>query len=82
MATLLVEELAEIYITPTPKGWREAKKVKIDFDWCVDVLITIAKVYTWNNPSWSHGDLVQNLPNKINLKKGNFKIHGLQFPLL
>ena len=27
-ATLLVEELIEIYITPTPKGWREAEKVK------------------------------------------------------
>ena len=25
-ATLLVEELAEIYSTPTPKGWRKAKK--------------------------------------------------------
>jgi len=25
---LLVEELAEIYITPTPNGWYEAKKVK------------------------------------------------------
>ena len=24
--TLLVEELIEIYSTPTPKGWREAKK--------------------------------------------------------
>ena len=24
---LLVEELTEIYTTPTPKGWREAKKV-------------------------------------------------------
>ena len=23
---LLVEELAEIYTTPTPKGWRKAKK--------------------------------------------------------
>ena len=23
---LLVEELAEIYTTPTPKGWREATK--------------------------------------------------------
>ena len=23
---LLVEELAEIYITPTPKGWCDAKK--------------------------------------------------------
>ena len=27
-AALLVEELVEIYITPTPKGWREAKKIK------------------------------------------------------
>ena len=25
-AAQLVEELAEIYNTPTPKGWREAKK--------------------------------------------------------
>ena len=25
-AALLVEELAKIYSTPTPKGWREAKK--------------------------------------------------------
>ena len=25
-AVLLVEELVEIYTTPTPKGWREAKK--------------------------------------------------------
>ena len=25
-AALLVEELAEIYITPTPKGWPEPKK--------------------------------------------------------
>ena len=24
---LLVEELVEIYSTPTPKGWRKAKKV-------------------------------------------------------
>ena len=23
---LLVEELAKIYTTPTPKGWRKAKK--------------------------------------------------------
>ena len=26
-ASLLVEKLAEIYSTPTPKGWCEAKKV-------------------------------------------------------
>ena len=25
-AALLVEELAEIYNTPTPKGWRKSKK--------------------------------------------------------
>ena len=25
-AALLVEELAEIYTTPTPKGWRESQK--------------------------------------------------------
>ena len=25
-ATLLVEELVEIYTTPTPKGWHGAKK--------------------------------------------------------
>ena len=24
---LLVKELAEIYTTPTPKGWRKAKKI-------------------------------------------------------
>ena len=24
---LLVEELVEIYTTPTPKGWRKARKV-------------------------------------------------------
>ena len=26
-ASLFVEELVKIYNTPTPKGWREAKKV-------------------------------------------------------
>ena len=31
-AALLVEELIEIYSTPTPKGWREAKKLKTNFD--------------------------------------------------
>ena len=25
-AALLVEELTEMYTTPTPKGWREVKK--------------------------------------------------------
>ena len=27
-AALLVEELIEIYITPTPKDWHKAEKVK------------------------------------------------------
>ena len=40
---LLTEELAEIYSTPTPKGWPEPKKVSnlyfVDF-----VLFTIAGV--------------------------------------
>ena len=40
-AALLVEELAEIYITPTPKGWCEAEKLKTDFDCCV-ISVTIA----------------------------------------
>ena len=30
-AALLVEELTEIYTTPTPKGWRKAEKVT-----CID----------------------------------------------
>ena len=32
-AALLIEELAEIYSTPTPKGWREAEKVIVLIDW-------------------------------------------------
>ena len=40
-ATLLVEELVEIYSTPTPKGWHEAKKVIVLIDW---VVFTIAGV--------------------------------------
>ena len=35
-AALLVEELTEIYTTPTPKGWRKAEKV-IYINW-LDVL--------------------------------------------
>ena len=33
-AALLVEELAEIYTTPTPKGWHGAEKSKLYLiDW-------------------------------------------------
>ena len=45
-AALLVEELAEIYITPTPKCWHEAEKVKIDFDWCVVPVTPGVYIYT------------------------------------
>ena len=31
-ATLLVEELAKIYSTPTPKGWHEAERKEIGID--------------------------------------------------
>ena len=44
-AAVLAEELAEIYSTPTPKGWPEPKKV-IDLyliDWLI--LFTIAGVW-------------------------------------
>ena len=48
-AALLVEELAKIYNTPTPKGWREAKKV-IDIDW-LDLFFTIVEVqYLYPEP--------------------------------
>ena len=45
-AALLVEELVEIYTTPTPQGWCKTKKV-ICIDW-IDVLFTIAgsNIYT------------------------------------
>jgi len=33
-AAVLAEELAEIYSTPTPKGWPEPKKV-IDLYWLI-----------------------------------------------
>ena len=36
-AALLVEELVEIYSTPTTKDWCEAKKVIILIDWLCDI---------------------------------------------
>ena len=32
MTALLIEELTEIYATPTPKGWRDAEKVIVLID--------------------------------------------------
>ena len=44
---LLVEELAEIYSTPTPKGWREAKKViGIDWLWCIFIIVMVQYLYS------------------------------------
>ena len=40
-AALLAEELAEIYSTPTPKGWPEPKKVRnLYLIYCVSFTIT------------------------------------------
>ena len=67
-AALLVEELAEIYSTPTPKGWREAKKV-IDIDWLL-ILLTIAGVqYLYPEPKHeSYSNTTHyNLWNKKNI---------------
>ena len=41
-AALLAEELAEIYSTPTPKGWPEPKKVSNLY--LIDCVFTIAGV--------------------------------------
>ena len=48
-AALLVEELVEIYSTPTPKGWHGAKKRKFYLiDW---MSFTIARVqYLYPEP--------------------------------
>ena len=48
-AALLVEELAEIYTTPTPKGWRKAKKSNLY--WLIGCPFTIAEVqYLYPKP--------------------------------
>ena len=48
-AALFVEELVEIYSTPTPKDWLEVKKV-IGIDW-LGILFTIAGVqYLYPKP--------------------------------
>ena len=48
-AALLVEELTEIYTTPTPKGWHGAEKSKLYLiDW---MSFTIARVqYLYPEP--------------------------------
>ena len=51
MQPYLLKNSPKSYITPTPKGWREAKKVKTDFDWCV--YLTISR-----NPLYLKGCLV------------------------
>ena len=39
MQPCFLKNSSKNYITPTPKGWCETEKVKIDFDWYVDVLL-------------------------------------------
>ena len=43
-AAILAEELAEIYSTPTPKGWPEPKKVNNLYIGLIVVFFTIAGV--------------------------------------
>ena len=51
-AAVLAEKLAEIYSTPTPKGWPEPKKV-IDLYLIDCVLLTIAGVwYLYPGPAY------------------------------
>ena len=47
-AAPLIEELAEIYTTPTPKGWREAEKV-IGIDW-LDIFYNSRAQYLYLEP--------------------------------
>ena len=49
-ATLLVEELIEIYSTPTPKGWREAKKVIVLIDCVISLLQKNGVQYLYPKP--------------------------------
>ena len=49
-AVILAEELAEIYSTPTPKGWPEPKKSNLYLIDCVS--FTIAEVqYLYPEPT-------------------------------
>ena len=62
-AALFAEELAEIYIAPTYKDWREAKKVKtILIDW--EISFTMAgSLYLY--PGLLAGHSIQNLLGNI-----------------
>ena len=44
MAALLIEELAEIYSTATPRGWREPKSKCPGFLLIAEMSVTIAGV--------------------------------------
>ena len=69
-AAVLAEELAEIYFTPTPKGWPEPNKV-IDLN-LIDCSFTIAGVW-YLYPKPKHGSYLimirynlrykENIPN-------------------
>ena len=59
---LLVEQLIEIYSTPTPKGWREARKVIVLID-CVIPFTMAGGLYLYPGLLASHN--VQNLLGNI-----------------
>jgi hypothetical protein len=45
-AALFVEELIEIYSIPTPKGWREAKKVIVLIDCFFSTIAGVQYLYS------------------------------------
>ena len=69
-AALLVEELAEIYSTPTPKGWREAEKS--NWYWLIVGSLIIARVQylylelkheSYSNTTYYNFEIKENIPN-------------------
>ena len=70
-AALLIEELIEIYSTPTSKGWREPKSKGTGLCWSLEMSITITGVqYLYprlNYESWSNKTGYENLEKKTKL---------------
>ena len=70
-AAPLVEELVEIYSTPTPKGWRKPKSKDIGLCWSLEMSIIIVGVqYLYprlNYESWPNKTSSENLEKKTKL---------------
>ena len=47
-AAVLIEELTEIYSTPTPKGWPKPKKSNLYLIDCVSLQQPGFDIYTWD----------------------------------